>query len=124
MVPRPTVRPRAASLATRSATSAYTASATGAPGIRIALNVLLQWGLAPRSAPSVLELPLSRHDHGDAVLVSGGCHVVVTERTARLDHGADPGGRHGVEPVAKREERIAGRRPALGPSRRAGGGDL
>ncbi len=72
-------------------------------------------------AASVAEVAFAGEDHGDAVFVGGGDHLVVADRAARLDHRRDPGRGRRVEAVAEREERVAGarRRPSARPAERS-----
>ena len=58
------------------------------------------------NAGSVPEVPSSREDHRQTVLVGGGDHFLVPHGAARLDDGGRAGGRHRVEAVAEREERV------------------
>src|SRR5688572_2494749 len=95
----------AASFATCSATSARTDAAMDFPSMIRAV-------IPPPSLP-VPEVTHPREDHRDPVLVRGGDHLVVPNRTARLDHRRDPRGCAGVQPVPEREERVRGHHGAL-----------
>ena len=57
--------------------------------------------------PLVPEVADSCENHGQTPLVGGGDHLVVTNRTARLDHAGGAGFRGGNHPVGEREERVA-----------------
>src|SRR5512139_42906 len=61
------------------------------------------------AASSVPEVAHAGEDHGDAVPVGGGDHLLVAHAAARLDHGAGAGLRDHVQPVAEGEEGIRGR---------------
>ena len=50
----------------------------------------------------VAEVAFAREDHGDAALVGGGDHFVVTDGAARLDDGRAAGVHHDVETVAEK----------------------
>jgi hypothetical protein len=55
----------------------------------MALIALLPAGPRPGPAPSVLELPFSRDDHGDAMFVSSSDDLIVSQRPAWLDDRGD-----------------------------------
>ena len=95
-----------------SATSAKTASATGAPGMSDPAAHQC-WNC--RSPVKTMAMPCSS---------AAAIDLVVAERPAGLDDRGHPGGGHGVEAVAEREEGVAGRRPALGPAGGPLGRDL
>src|SRR5947209_7331192 len=99
MVPRPGVTPTWASEATSSANSARTAAAMAAPS-KIA---------APMCPPGllVLEVPLAREHHGDAVLVSGGDDLFVAQRPPRLHNGGHARLGQLVDVVAEGKEGVA-----------------
>ena len=58
------------------------------------------------SQSSVPEVPAPGEHHRQAVLVGGGDHFRIADRPAGLHDGGRAGGRHRVEPVAEREERV------------------
>src|SRR5579862_2240683 len=114
MVPRPGWTPSAVSAATRSVTSALKRAARAAPSrIRAVIG-----------PASVSEVALAGEHHGDPVLVGGGHHLAVFDRSARLDHCRHPGRGEDVEPIAEREEGVAGRGATPGPVARLAHGDL
>src|SRR5580693_794628 len=85
------------SCATRSVTSARTRAARAAPSrMRAVIDA------------SVPEVTLAREHHGDAVLVGGGHQLTVSHRAPGLDHGHAARRGQDVEPVAEREEGVAG----------------
>ena len=53
------------------------------------------------------EVAFSGEDHGDAVLVGGGDHLVVANAAARLDHRCHTRTDDDIEAVAEREEGVA-----------------
>src|SRR5207244_2378914 len=67
-----------------------------------------------RRLTSVLEVSLSGGDHCDSGRVGGRHHVGVLHRTARLDHGGDPGANARLQAVGKRKERVGGHDRAAG----------
>ena len=55
---------------------------------------------------SVPEMPSPREHHREAVFVRGGDHLRVAHRSAGLHDRGRAGGRHRVEAVAERKERV------------------
>jgi hypothetical protein len=69
---------------------------------------------------SVVKVTLTGEDHGQAVLVGGGDHLVVAHRAAGLDDRGDAGGRRRVDAVAEREEGVGAERRRRGRAPRRG----
>src|SRR2546423_14417036 len=110
MLPRPGVTPRSASLAIRSCKSSLMPAARAAPSrisalmLDASLVALHGSSLGGRRATcasahsrSMLELPLTREDHRQPMLVGGGDDLVVPERAAGLDDAGDACGRDRIE---------------------------
>ena len=98
----------AMSFSMRGTRSANTASATGRPGISLAVI----------GRPSVQEVPFAREDHREPELVGLFDHLLVADRTARLHHHRDARGRRGFDAVGERVERVRRARAARGPAGR------
>ena len=62
---------------------------------------------------SVSEMPHAAEHHGHAALVGGGDHLGVAHRAAGLDDAGGAVVDHHVQPIAEREERVAGHGRAL-----------
>ena len=54
----------------------------------------------------VPEVPASREDHRQPMLIRGGDHFGIFDRAARLHDRGSASCRHRIEPIAEREERI------------------
>src|SRR2546423_11698585 len=76
----------------------------------------------PSRISGMTEVPPLCEHHRDAALLGRGDDLVVLHRSAGLGHRGHTRVGAGIGTVAEWEQRVAGRRPALGPSRRLGRG--
>ena len=53
------------------------------------------------------KVPSTREEHGNPGAIGSRHHLVIPNRTARLDNGRNAGGDRGFQTVGEREERVA-----------------
>src|SRR5262245_44563171 len=92
------------SFSMRGSRSANTASATGAPGMSLAVI----------ASPSVQEVAFAGEHHGEAELVGAFEYLLVADRTARLDDDRYPGVRGRLHTIGEGIERVRRARTADG----------